>query len=168
MVATSEEHEHQGNQDNLNEISKEKDDAKPLISADTFGSNGTGSEVVAGLPKEFQEGDMVDALSRVVEQKSLGNWKESDNKSEDRKVERDAEREGEPTILATFGSDRGSYQLVTSSSSLASPLAAFFVAAFWFFRFTLSKGLVSEKSMCLCESTHTMNDGTFTTCLPTM
>ncbi|GJY28977.1 hypothetical protein Tco_0404744 [Tanacetum coccineum] len=101
MVATSEEHEHQGNQDNLNEISKEKDDAKPLISADTFGRNGVndsetlGSEtpakvvvensngfaltflvgygspkVVASLPKEFQEGDMVDALSRVMEQKS--------------------------------------------------------------------------------------------------
>ncbi|GKA53513.1 hypothetical protein Tco_0746828 [Tanacetum coccineum] len=31
---------------------------------------GTGSEVVAGLSKEFQERDMVDALSRVVEQKS--------------------------------------------------------------------------------------------------
>ncbi|GJW35635.1 hypothetical protein Tco_0058555, partial [Tanacetum coccineum] len=30
----------------------------------------TGSEVVTGLPKEFQEGDMVDALSRVLEQKS--------------------------------------------------------------------------------------------------
>nr|GFD32824.1 hypothetical protein [Tanacetum cinerariifolium] len=30
---------------------------------------GTGSEVVTGLPDEFQEGDMVDALSRVLEQK---------------------------------------------------------------------------------------------------
>ncbi|GJV56242.1 polypyrimidine tract-binding protein homolog 3 [Tanacetum coccineum] len=30
----------------------------------------TGSEVVTGLPEEFQEGDMVDALSRVLEQKS--------------------------------------------------------------------------------------------------
>ncbi|GKG61987.1 hypothetical protein Tco_0623704, partial [Tanacetum coccineum] len=29
------------------------------------------NEVVTGLPKEFQEGDMVDALSRVLEQKSL-------------------------------------------------------------------------------------------------
>ncbi|GKG13139.1 hypothetical protein Tco_0350099 [Tanacetum coccineum] len=76
----------------MNEISKEKDDAKPLISADTFGSNGDNnsktscletpanevvdngieSEVVANLPKEFQEGDMVEALSRV-DQKSLGN-----------------------------------------------------------------------------------------------
>ncbi|GJR78665.1 reverse transcriptase domain-containing protein [Tanacetum coccineum] len=65
----------------------------------------TGSEVVFGLLEEFQDGDMVDALSRVVEQKSLGNWKELDNVSEDRKVERDGEREGEPNNLATFGSD---------------------------------------------------------------
>ncbi|GJZ69169.1 hypothetical protein Tco_0632719 [Tanacetum coccineum] len=68
---------------------------------------GTGCEVVIGLLEEFQEGDMVDALSRVLEQKSLENWKELDNESEDRKVERDAEREGEPNILAPFGSDRG-------------------------------------------------------------
>ncbi|GJT74056.1 hypothetical protein Tco_1033342 [Tanacetum coccineum] len=33
----------------------------------------TGSEVVTGLTEEFQEGDMVDALSRVLEQKSLEN-----------------------------------------------------------------------------------------------
>ncbi|GJT54664.1 polypyrimidine tract-binding protein homolog 3 [Tanacetum coccineum] len=32
---------------------------------------GTGSEVVTGLPKEFQEGYMVDALSRVLEHKIL-------------------------------------------------------------------------------------------------
>ncbi|GJU89802.1 hypothetical protein Tco_1302225 [Tanacetum coccineum] len=103
-----------------------KDDAKPPISTDTFGSNGGNdsrtsvsetyakevvensieSEVVFGLPEEFQEGDMVDALSRV-EQKSLENWKELDNESEDKKVERDSEREGQPTILATFCSDRG-------------------------------------------------------------
>ncbi|GJV13916.1 hypothetical protein Tco_1359239 [Tanacetum coccineum] len=122
MVDTFEEHEQQENQDNLNE----KDDAKPPISTDTFGSdgsndsrtlgsetpakevvdNGIESEVVVGLPEEFQEGDMVDAMSRV-EQKSSGNWKELDNESEDRKVERDAKREGEPTILATFGSDQG-------------------------------------------------------------
>ncbi|GJZ68686.1 polypyrimidine tract-binding protein homolog 3 [Tanacetum coccineum] len=31
---------------------------------------GTGSEVVTGLSEEFREGDMVDALSRVLEQKS--------------------------------------------------------------------------------------------------
>ncbi|GKG11393.1 hypothetical protein Tco_0342793, partial [Tanacetum coccineum] len=31
---------------------------------------GTGSEVVTGLPEEFQEENMVDALSRVLEQKS--------------------------------------------------------------------------------------------------
>nr|GEY48930.1 DDT domain-containing protein [Tanacetum cinerariifolium] len=37
----------------------------------------------------------------------LRNWKELDNESEDRKVEMDAKREGGPTILATFGSDRG-------------------------------------------------------------
>ncbi|GKA15419.1 reverse transcriptase domain-containing protein [Tanacetum coccineum] len=91
MVATFEEHEQQENQDNLNEISKEKDSAKPPISTDTFGSNG---------------GDMVDALSRV-KQKGLGNWKELDNELEDRKLERDAKREEELTILATFSIDRG-------------------------------------------------------------
>ncbi|GJT52186.1 hypothetical protein Tco_0978343 [Tanacetum coccineum] len=130
MVATFEEHEQQENQYNLNEFSEEKDDAKPLIFIDTVGNNGGNdsrtlgsetpakevvdngieSEVVVGLPEEFQEGDMVDALS-IVEQKSLGNWKELDNESEDRKVERDAKREGEPTILATFGSDRASTRL---------------------------------------------------------
>ncbi|GJY26102.1 hypothetical protein Tco_0400828 [Tanacetum coccineum] len=102
MVATFEEHEQQENQDNLNEISKEKDDGKPPIFTDIFGinggndsrtsgsetpakevvDNGIESEVVVGLPKEFQEGDVVDALSRV-EQKSLGNWKELDNESKD-------------------------------------------------------------------------------------
>ncbi|GKD57789.1 hypothetical protein Tco_1291176 [Tanacetum coccineum] len=173
MIAISEEHEHQENQDNQNEIFEEKDDAKPPISADTFGSNagndsetsgpktpakevvendngfaltflvgygspralqlwkkivigdvlglldsggahnfaqpnrGTEIEVVVGFLEEFQDGDMLDALSRVVEQNSSGNWKELDNESKDMKVERDAEREGEPTILATFGSDRG-------------------------------------------------------------
>ncbi|GKC78944.1 hypothetical protein Tco_1129718 [Tanacetum coccineum] len=85
MVATFEEHEQQENQDNLNEIFEEKDDAKPPISTDTFGSNGGNdsrtscsktpakevvdngikSELVVGLLEEFQEGDMVDALSRV-------------------------------------------------------------------------------------------------------
>ncbi|GKC59628.1 hypothetical protein Tco_1087226 [Tanacetum coccineum] len=104
MVVTFEEHEHQENQDNLNEIFEEKDDAIPPISADAFGSNGgndsrssrsrtpakevvdngngyaliflvgydTGSEVVTGLLRKFQEGDMVDALSRV-EQKTSKN-----------------------------------------------------------------------------------------------
>ncbi|GJR22843.1 hypothetical protein Tco_0971370 [Tanacetum coccineum] len=125
MVATFEEHEQQENQDNLNEFSEEKDDVKPPIFIDTVGNNsnndsrtsgsetpakevvdnGIESEAVVGLPKEFQEEDMVDALS-IVERKCLGNWKELDNESEDRKVERDAKREGEPTILATFGSDR--------------------------------------------------------------
>ncbi|GKE23234.1 hypothetical protein Tco_1434746 [Tanacetum coccineum] len=103
-----------------------KDDAKPPVFINTVGNNsdndsrisgsetpakevvdnGIESEVVVGLPEEFQEGDTVDALS-MVEQKSLENWKELDNESEDRKVERDAKREGEPTILATFRSDRG-------------------------------------------------------------
>ncbi|GJZ27579.1 hypothetical protein Tco_0571832 [Tanacetum coccineum] len=90
MVATSEELEQQEYQDDLNEISKEKDDAKPPISADTFGSNGGN-----------------DSKNYRVQQKSLGNWKELDNESKDRKVEMAAKREGEPTILATFGSDRG-------------------------------------------------------------
>nr|GFA39381.1 hypothetical protein [Tanacetum cinerariifolium] len=67
--------------------------------------NGIESEVVVGLPDEFQ-GDMVDALS-LVEHKSLGNWNELDSESKDRKVERDAKREGEPTILAIFNSDQG-------------------------------------------------------------
>nr|GEX39513.1 hypothetical protein [Tanacetum cinerariifolium] len=64
------------------------------------------SEVVVCLPEEFQEEDMVDALL-IIEQKGLGNWKELDNESGDRKVQRDAKKEGEPTILATFSSDRG-------------------------------------------------------------
>ncbi|GJU86191.1 hypothetical protein Tco_1293737 [Tanacetum coccineum] len=92
MIATSEELEQQEYQDDLNEIFEEKDDAKPLISADTFSSNGgndletTGPEapveevvdngieieVVVGFLGKFQEGDMVDALSRV-DQKSSGN-----------------------------------------------------------------------------------------------
>ncbi|GKD83925.1 hypothetical protein Tco_1350764 [Tanacetum coccineum] len=71
MVATSEEHEQHEYLDELNKISKEKDDAKPQIFADTFGSNG-------------------------------GN----DSETSDRKVERDAKREGESIILATFGSNR--------------------------------------------------------------
>ncbi|GJZ41853.1 hypothetical protein Tco_0588739, partial [Tanacetum coccineum] len=89
IVATSGEHEQRENQDDQNEISKEKHDAKPPISADTFGSNGgtdsetsgpetlameivdngIESEVVVDILKEFQKGDMVDALSRV-EQKN--------------------------------------------------------------------------------------------------
>ncbi|GKE19407.1 hypothetical protein Tco_1426984 [Tanacetum coccineum] len=124
MVATSEEHKQHEYQDDLNEIFEEKDDAKPQIFSDTFGSNGCNdsetsgpetpakevvnngieNEGVVGFPEEFQEGDMVDTLSK---QRSLGNWKELDNESKDWKVERDAKREGEPTILATFGSDRG-------------------------------------------------------------
>uniref|UniRef100_A0A7C8YBF2 Uncharacterized protein n=1 Tax=Opuntia streptacantha TaxID=393608 RepID=A0A7C8YBF2_OPUST len=61
----------------------------------------------------------------------------------------------------------------SSSSSSPSPPAAFLAAALVFFLFTLPgrpppKGLVREKSMCFCESTLTMKEGTFTTCLPTL
>nr|GEW84584.1 hypothetical protein [Tanacetum cinerariifolium] len=79
-------------------------DVKPPIFIDTVGNNGDNdlrrsgsetpakkvvdssieSEVVVGLPDEFQEGYMVDALS-IVEQKSLKNWKELDNESKDKK-----------------------------------------------------------------------------------
>nr|GEU34120.1 Ty3/gypsy retrotransposon protein [Tanacetum cinerariifolium] len=38
------------------------------------------SKVVTGLPEEFQEGDMVDALSRVLEQTSSKNWVNSGKK----------------------------------------------------------------------------------------
>ncbi|GJZ16072.1 hypothetical protein Tco_0551749 [Tanacetum coccineum] len=92
LVVTFEEHEQQENQDNLNEFSEEKDDAKPPVFIDTVDNNGDNdsrisgsetpakevvdngieSEVVIGFPEEFQEGDMVDALS-MVEQKSLEN-----------------------------------------------------------------------------------------------
>ncbi|GJW79774.1 hypothetical protein Tco_0143749 [Tanacetum coccineum] len=84
MVATFEEHEQHEYQEDLNEISEEKDDAKPQISADTFGSNGGNdsettcpkapvkevvdngikSEVVVGLPGKFQEGDMNRKIGR--------------------------------------------------------------------------------------------------------
>ncbi|GJY11857.1 hypothetical protein Tco_0381166 [Tanacetum coccineum] len=46
------------------------------------------------------------AQSNAGIRKNLGNCKEVDNKLKDRKVERDVEREGEPNIMATFGSDR--------------------------------------------------------------
>ncbi|GJY70988.1 hypothetical protein Tco_0474691 [Tanacetum coccineum] len=176
MIATSEEHEHQENQDNQNEIFEEKDDVKPPISADTFGSNagndsetsgpktptkevvennngfaltflvgygspralqlwkkiviedvlmlldsggahnfaqpnrGTEIEVVVGFLEEFQDGDMLDALSRVVEQNSSGNWKELDNESKDMKVEEMLNWKEEPTILwSTFVSRSRGY-----------------------------------------------------------
>ncbi|GKG38269.1 hypothetical protein Tco_0457492 [Tanacetum coccineum] len=87
-------HKPKENQDNLNEFFEEKDNAKPPIFIGTVGNNagndsrtsgsetpakevvdkGIKSEVVVSLPEEFQEGDIVDALS-IVEQKSLGNWK---------------------------------------------------------------------------------------------
>nr|GEV10282.1 hypothetical protein [Tanacetum cinerariifolium] len=81
---------------------QEADNTKPPLFTDTFGNNGGDSQklqVVTCLPEEFQEGDMADALSRVLEQKSLENYKELDNELKDRKVERDAEKEGEPNIL---------------------------------------------------------------------
>ncbi|GJY52419.1 immune-associated nucleotide-binding protein 9 [Tanacetum coccineum] len=61
-----------------------------------------GKKLVSGITNLYTK-----QLSRVVEQISSENWKEIDNESEDRKVERDAEREGEPNIIATFGSNRG-------------------------------------------------------------
>ncbi|GJZ00620.1 hypothetical protein Tco_0518049 [Tanacetum coccineum] len=59
--------------------------------------------------RNFRSRDTYEGSSgqRVLEQKSSENWKELDNESEDRKVERDAEREGEPNILAPFSSDWG-------------------------------------------------------------
>nr|GEV25839.1 hypothetical protein [Tanacetum cinerariifolium] len=44
---------------------------------------GTGSRVVIGLPEEFREGNMVDALSRVLEQKSSENGVDSDSERRD-------------------------------------------------------------------------------------
>ncbi|GJT02334.1 hypothetical protein Tco_0823503 [Tanacetum coccineum] len=146
-----------------------KNDAKPPISADTFGSNGgNGSEtpspetpakeivdngieteVVAGLPEEFQEGDMVNALSRV-ELKSSRNWKELDNESEDRNVERDAKREGEPTILATFGSDQG---ITIWDRRIKSAFQDNTLRAKWFRRsgecYALSLGMFECLTICL-------------------
>ncbi|GJS07219.1 hypothetical protein Tco_0364015 [Tanacetum coccineum] len=75
MVVTFEEHE----------ISGSETPAKEVV------DNGIENEVVVGLPEKFQEEDMVDALS-MVEHKSLENWKELDNESEDKKVERDTKR----------------------------------------------------------------------------
>ncbi|GJR43967.1 hypothetical protein Tco_1312070 [Tanacetum coccineum] len=44
---------------------------------------GTGSEVVTGLPEEFQEGYMVDALSRVLEHKSSEKGVDSGSRKRD-------------------------------------------------------------------------------------
>nr|GEV27011.1 hypothetical protein [Tanacetum cinerariifolium] len=141
MVATSEEHEHQENQDNLNEIFEEKDDAKPPIFADTFGSNGSNDSETSGPKtpaKEVVDNDNGSALTffgwirKFVSSPTMGKngigdvlglldtggahkftqlnagteSEEIDNESKNKKVENDAEKEGEPTILATFGSDR--------------------------------------------------------------
>ncbi|GJW67171.1 hypothetical protein Tco_0121595 [Tanacetum coccineum] len=79
----------------------QKDNAKPPIFIGTVGNNGGNDSRTSGSETPAKE--VVDK----VEQKSLGNKKELDNESKDRKVERGAKREGEPTILGTFGSDRG-------------------------------------------------------------
>nr|GEZ91915.1 hypothetical protein [Tanacetum cinerariifolium] len=91
MVATFEEN---AQQENLNEISKEKDDAKPPISIDTFGSGNDSRTSGSKTPAK-----------KVVDNGIKS--EEMDNESEDMKVERDTKKEGEPTILATFGSGRG-------------------------------------------------------------
>ncbi|GKD49071.1 hypothetical protein Tco_1278047 [Tanacetum coccineum] len=67
MVATFEEYEHQ---DNLNEISKEKEDAKPPISVDTFGSNGGNDSETSGPEtpaKEVVDNDNSSTLFYLVE-----------------------------------------------------------------------------------------------------
>ncbi|GJW85716.1 ribonuclease H-like domain-containing protein [Tanacetum coccineum] len=80
---------------------EEADNTKPPLYADTFGNNG-GDESETSGPE-------TPALIFFVGYgtgKKFKNWKELDNESKDKKVERDAEREGEPDILAPFGSDR--------------------------------------------------------------
>ncbi|GJT83437.1 hypothetical protein Tco_1057779 [Tanacetum coccineum] len=87
MVANLKEtHEQQENQDNLNEFSEEKDDAKPPVFIDTVGNNGDNdsrtscsetlakevvdngieSEVVVGLPVT------IESLIDNVERENLG------------------------------------------------------------------------------------------------
>jgi len=60
----------------------------------------------------------------------------------------------------------------SSSSSAPSP-ESFFSAAFAFFLLTRPgrpppNGEVRAKSICFCESSLTINDGTFTICFPTL
>nr|GFA08131.1 hypothetical protein [Tanacetum cinerariifolium] len=81
-------------------VQTKKDDVKPPIFIDTVGNSGDNDSRTSGSQTHVKEG--VDN----VEQKSLGNPKELDYESKDRKVERDAKREREPTILAIFSSDR--------------------------------------------------------------
>nr|GEU90614.1 hypothetical protein [Tanacetum cinerariifolium] len=69
--------------------------------------NGNGSALIFLIGYESPRALQLWKKNWVVKQKSSGNWKALDNVSEDRTVERDAEREGESTILATFGSDQG-------------------------------------------------------------
>ncbi|GKD79392.1 hypothetical protein Tco_1342013, partial [Tanacetum coccineum] len=69
------------------------DNTKPPLSADTFGNNGGDQLETSGPETPSKE---------VMDSEKFGKL-ELDNESEDRKVERDAEREGEPNILAPFG-----------------------------------------------------------------
>ncbi|GJU04486.1 polypyrimidine tract-binding protein homolog 3 [Tanacetum coccineum] len=92
---------------------EEADNTKPPLPDDTFA-------------KEVVDNGNDSALIFLVgygtrsEVKSLENWKELDNESEDRKVERDAEREGEPNIFTPFGSDRA--RTCYSGANLSLPL----------------------------------------------
>nr|GEZ32782.1 hypothetical protein [Tanacetum cinerariifolium] len=98
MVATFEEHEQQENQDNMNEFYEEKDGSKPRIFIDTVGKNGDNdsrtsgsktptkevvengieSEVVVGLPDEFQEGHMAGSITTLTAKLPILNPKEYD------------------------------------------------------------------------------------------
>nr|GFA44273.1 hypothetical protein [Tanacetum cinerariifolium] len=98
MVANFEEHEQQENQDNMNEFSEEKDGSKPPIFIDTVGKNGDNdsrtsgsetptkevvengieSEVVVGLPDEFQEGHMAGSITTLTAKLPILNPREYD------------------------------------------------------------------------------------------
>ncbi|GJT18886.1 hypothetical protein Tco_0877592 [Tanacetum coccineum] len=92
---------------------EEADNTKPPLSDDTFGNNGgdesetSGPETPAREVVDNSNGSALIFWLDTVPEKSSEYWKELDNESEDRKVERDAEKEGEPNIFAPFGSDRG-------------------------------------------------------------
>ncbi|GJT94253.1 polypyrimidine tract-binding protein homolog 3 [Tanacetum coccineum] len=81
-------------------LSVEAGNTKSPLSADTFGNNGVDESETSGPETPAKE--IVDNANG-----SALIYLELDNEAEDKKVERDAEREGEPTILATFCSDRG-------------------------------------------------------------
>ncbi|GJS97106.1 putative reverse transcriptase domain-containing protein [Tanacetum coccineum] len=86
---------------------EEADNTKPPLFADTFGNNGGDESETSG--PETPAKKVVDNGndSAPIFLKSSKNWKELDNESKDRKVERDTEREGEASILATYGNDLG-------------------------------------------------------------